>query len=102
MPHSGGERADRHNRAHFATHGILTVHLVGLPAGKTALFEATAHAITTGSACPLDARMMHDALHRGAADGADWHERNRSFVPAPGDRNGARAGRTRHWWSDVG
>ena len=30
-----------------------------------------AEAITTGSACHLDARMIHHALHRGAAEGAD-------------------------------
>jgi hydrogenase nickel incorporation protein HypB len=30
-----------------------------------------AEAITTGSACHLDARMIHDALHRGVVDGTD-------------------------------
>jgi hydrogenase nickel incorporation protein HypB len=98
------DRVALHNRDHFATHGILAVNVMGSPgAGKTALLEATAHAIdrgrrlaaitgdletdrdarrlidagirseaiTTGSACHLDARMIHDALHRGVADGAD-------------------------------
>ncbi len=40
------DRIAAHNRVHFARHGILAVNLMGSPgAGKTALLEATAHAM---------------------------------------------------------
>ncbi len=88
-----------HLRSHFVADGVLAVNVMGSPgAGKTALLEATAKAlsgrlklaavsgdlateldaerleragvpsatITTGSACHLDATMVHDALHDGA------------------------------------
>jgi len=39
------DRIARHNREHFAAHGILSVNLMGAPgAGKTALLEATIRA----------------------------------------------------------
>jgi len=90
---SGNDRTAAHNRDHFERRGIVAVNLMGSPgSGKTALLERTAsvHAnlaavsgdlatdkdaerlraagvpsltITTGSACHLDARMVHDALH---------------------------------------
>ena len=86
----------RHNREHFAEHGVVAVNVMGSPgSGKTALLEATAMrtmesrqigalagdlatdrdanrlesagipalAIATGSACHLDAQMVHRALH---------------------------------------
>ncbi|HVO30487.1 MAG TPA: hydrogenase nickel incorporation protein HypB [bacterium] len=85
----------RHNREHFAEHGVLALNIMGSPgSGKTALLEATARAatgwrlagvsgdlatdrdavrltqsgidarsITTGTACHLDAKMIHEALH---------------------------------------
>jgi len=93
---SGNERTAAHNRHHFLERALLAVNVMGSPgAGKTALLEATAHAldgrrlvgalagdlatdhdarrlaaagirahsITTGSACHLDAGMVHRALH---------------------------------------
>jgi hydrogenase nickel incorporation protein HypB len=93
-----------HNRAHFNSHGVLTINLMSSPgSGKTSLLEATiealrddyqiaviegdletendaarirahgvvAHQITTGSACHLDAHMVHDALHQLKLDGLD-------------------------------
>jgi len=97
------ERTARHNRAHFAEHGVLAINLMGSPgSGKTALLEATAKAlaghrlaaisgdlatendaarlraagipsvaITTGSACHLDAAMVHRALHASHLQDAD-------------------------------
>jgi hydrogenase nickel incorporation protein HypB len=92
---AGNDRVARHNREHFAEHGVLAINLMGSPgSGKTAVLEATsrltpglrlgafsgdlatdndarrlsaagiaARAITTGSACHLDAEMVHHALH---------------------------------------
>jgi hydrogenase nickel incorporation protein HypB len=98
------DRVARHNREHFAEHGVLALNLMGSPgAGKTALLEATAMmaglglrlgavsgdlatdrdgerlrkagipaaTITTGTACHLDARLVHDALHDFPLDGLD-------------------------------
>lgn len=40
------DRVARHNREHFAGHGVLAVNLMGSPgSGKTALLEATARAL---------------------------------------------------------
>jgi hydrogenase nickel incorporation protein HypB len=94
---AGNDRVARHNREHFHDHDVVAVNLMGSPgAGKTAILEATAHAlggrshlgvlagdlatdndatrvraagiiaesITTGSACHLDADMVHKGLHR--------------------------------------
>lgn len=85
-----------HNREHFNAHGVLAINLMSSPgSGKTALLEATIHAlkdefniaviegdletendaqrirqagvpaiqIVTGTACHLDAHLIHDALH---------------------------------------
>jgi hydrogenase nickel incorporation protein HypB len=42
---AGNDRTARHNREHFAAHGLLAVNLMGSPgAGKTAVLEATATA----------------------------------------------------------
>jgi hydrogenase nickel incorporation protein HypB len=91
---AGNDRTARHNRAHFRTHAVTALNLMGSPgSGKTALLEATARAggvrigavsgdlatdhdgarlrragipartITTGSACHLDAELIHEALH---------------------------------------
>ena len=92
---SGNERQAAHNRAHLAEHGVLAINLMGSPgSGKTAVLEATAHAlagrrlaalagdlatendadrlraagipsqaITTGSACHLDADLVHRSMH---------------------------------------
>ena len=92
---AGNDRAAAHNREHFHEAMVVAVNLMGGPgAGKTAVLEATAHAlarrriaalagdlatdndavrlqaagitataITTGTACHLDARMVHKALH---------------------------------------
>jgi hydrogenase nickel incorporation protein HypB len=98
------DRTARHNREHFAEHGVLALNLMGSPgAGKTALLEATARlagphlrlgavsgdlatdhdgerlrkagipakTITTGTACHLDARLIHDALHDFPLRGLD-------------------------------
>ena len=98
------DRIARHNREHFASHGVVAVNLMGSPgSGKTALLEATARAlgagrrlaamsgdlatdhdaerlrkagipslgITTGSGCHLDARLVHDGLHKLDLHGAD-------------------------------
>ena len=98
------DRRARHNREHFARHGVLAVNLMSAPgAGKTALLEATiealagslglaviegdletendarrirargvpAHQIRTGSACHLDAGMVHEALHHLDLAGVD-------------------------------
>ncbi len=93
-----------HNREHLARHGVFAVNLMGSPgAGKTAVLEATAHAlegrrlgaitgdleterdadrlravdlpataITTGTACHLDAEMVHQALHDFPAKELDY------------------------------
>ncbi|MGZ6142043.1 MAG: hydrogenase nickel incorporation protein HypB [Myxococcales bacterium] len=93
---ASNDRTARHNREHFAEHGVLALNLMGSPgSGKTALLEATsrhargrlrigavsgdletdndarrleragipARAITTGTACHLDAELVHHALH---------------------------------------
>ena len=93
---AANDRTARHNREHFAGHGVLAINLMGSPgSGKTALLEATAkrsggrlrigavsgdletdndarrlitagiaaRAITTGTACHLDAELVHKALH---------------------------------------
>ena len=93
---SDNERTAAHNRHHFLERSLLAINVMGSPgAGKTAVLEATAHAlaerrligalagdlatdndaqrlkaagiraesITTGSACHLDAGMVHHALH---------------------------------------
>ena len=98
------DRIARHNREHFATHGVVAINLMGSPgSGKTALLEATARAvgggrrlaamsgdlatdndaerlrkagipsigITTGSGCHLDARLVHEGLHKLDMKGAD-------------------------------
>ena len=101
---SGNNRTARHNREHFAEHGVAAVNLMSSPgSGKTALLEATARAytsrrfgvlagdletdndavrltragvpaaaITTGSACHLDAEMVHRALHHFPWRGLDY------------------------------
>ena len=107
------ERTARHNRAHFADHGVLAINLMGSPgSGKTALLEATARglggryrlgaisgdlatendadrlraagvpsvAITTGSACHLDAAMVHRALHA-----SHWQDTELLFVENVGN-----------------
>jgi hydrogenase nickel incorporation protein HypB len=101
---SDNDRVARHNREHFAAHGVLAINLMGSPgSGKTAILEATARAlasrqrlgavsgdlatdrdaqrlraagipaatITTGSACHLDAAMVHHALDHFALDSLD-------------------------------
>lgn len=101
---SDNDAQAKHNREHFASHGVLAINLMGSPgAGKTAVLEATAkvagpglqlnavsgdlatdrdavrlraagiesRSITTGAACHLDARLVHHALHHGAASASD-------------------------------
>ena len=89
-----------HNREHFDRHGVLAINLMSSPgSGKTTLLEKLAgkltfaviegdletdkdaerlqkrgieaYQITTGSACHLDAFMVHDALHHIDLDGVD-------------------------------
>lgn len=93
---SDNERMAAHNRHHFVERALLAINVMGSPgAGKTAVLEAAARAltgrrligalagdlatdhdarrlqaagiraesITTGSACHLDAGMVHHALH---------------------------------------
>jgi len=99
---AGNDKVARHNREHFAAHGVVALNLMGSPgSGKTSLLEATARlaggrlrlgavsgdlatdhdgerlrkagisasTITTGTACHLDARLVHDALHDFPLDG---------------------------------
>ena len=92
----------QHNRAHFDSHGVLSINLMSSPgSGKTALLESfadlaefkfcvvegdletsrdaerlkakgiEAHQIQTGSACHLDAFMVHKALHHMDLDSVD-------------------------------
>jgi hydrogenase nickel incorporation protein HypB len=101
---AGNERKAGHLRDHFRERGLLAINLMGSPgAGKTAVLEATAHAlgtalrlgalagdlatdhdaqrlraagiasaaITTGSACHLDAELVHHALHHFPWTGLD-------------------------------
>jgi len=100
---AGNDKMARHNREHFAEHGVFAVNLMGSPgSGKTGVMEATARAlprlrmaamsgdlatdndarrleragiparaITTGSACHLDAEMVHHALHHLPLDGLE-------------------------------
>lgn len=103
----------RHNREHFAEHGVLAINLMGSPgSGKTAVLEATARqvgagrrlgafsgdlatdrdaerlrragipslGITTGSACHLDAKLVHHALHH-----FDWHGLDLLFIENVGN-----------------
>jgi hydrogenase nickel incorporation protein HypB len=45
---SSNDRAARHNREHFAAHGVLTINLMGSPgSGKTAILEAAALALAS-------------------------------------------------------
>lgn len=45
---SGNDRVARHNREHFAAHGVLAINLMGSPgSGKTAILEATARALAS-------------------------------------------------------
>jgi hydrogenase nickel incorporation protein HypB len=90
---SRNDETARHNRKHFDRSGTTAINLMGSPgSGKTALLEATAGRglrvgalagdlethrdaerlaragipslpITTGSACHLDAELVHRALH---------------------------------------
>jgi hydrogenase nickel incorporation protein HypB len=102
---AGNDREAAHLRAHFAAARVTAVNLMGSPgSGKTALLEATAHAlhgsrrlgalagdlatdhdasrlqhagipacsITTGSACHLDAAMVHRSLHHFPVDGLEY------------------------------
>jgi hydrogenase nickel incorporation protein HypB len=101
----GNDDRAAHLRHHFAEDGVTALNLMGSPgSGKTALLEATAHAlqgryqmaavsgdlatdrdgarlraaglpaltITTGQACHLDAKMIHDALHHGGFGDLDY------------------------------
>ncbi len=105
------DRTAAHNREHLVAAGVFAVNLMGSPgAGKTAVLEATARAvsgrigviagdleterdadrlravgvpaaaITTGSACHLDAEMVHEALHR-----FPWRELDYLFVENVGN-----------------
>ena len=105
------DRVARHNREHFHQAGVLAVNLMGSPgSGKTAVLEATAHAlgqrigvlvgdlatdndaqraraagvvaeaITTGSACHLDAEMVHKGLHQ-----LPWRELEYLFIENVGN-----------------
>ncbi len=102
---AGNNRTAEHNREHFRSSAITAINLMGSPgAGKTAILEATAHAlagrsrlgalagdleterdaeriqaagitataITTGSACHLDAAMVHRALHHFPKQDLDY------------------------------
>jgi hydrogenase nickel incorporation protein HypB len=102
---AGNNRTAEHNREHFRARGLMAVNLMGSPgAGKTAMLEATAHAlqgrkrlgalagdletdndarrlqssgitacsITTGSACHLDAKMVHHGLHHLPVQDLDY------------------------------
>ena len=110
---AGNDRTARHNREHFEERSVLAVNLMGSPgAGKTALLEATARAlspshrltavtgdlethrdaerleaagipsvaITTGSACHLDAELVHRALHD-----FPWQESEYLFIENVGN-----------------
>lgn len=66
---SANDRTARHNREHFARHGVRAINIMGSPgAGKTALLECTAR---TGrfSACALsgDLATVNDAERLKAA-----------------------------------
>ncbi len=60
-----------HNRAHFGERGIFTVNLMGSPgSGKTAVLEATAHALRDGrnlAALAGDLATDNDAVRLGRA-----------------------------------
>jgi hydrogenase nickel incorporation protein HypB len=69
---SRNERTARHNRAHFAEHGVLAVNLMGSPgSGKTALLEATARALAPAgrrlAAVSGDLATDHDGARLRAA-----------------------------------
>ena len=54
------DRIARHNREHFAAHGVVAINLMGSPgSGKTALLEATARAV--GGGRPLPAKSGDNA-----------------------------------------
>ena len=98
---AGNDHRARHNREHFEAAGVVAVNLMGSPGcGKTALLEATARgtasragdaerlraagipsvSITTGSACHLDAALVHKALHD-----MDWRGREYLFIENVGN-----------------
>jgi hydrogenase nickel incorporation protein HypB len=109
---AGNDKAAAHNREHFRAAGVVAINLMGAPgAGKTAVLEATARAlserriaalagdlatdndavrlkaagitataITTGSACHLDAQMVHKALH-----GMSWRTFDYLFIENVGN-----------------
>src|SRR6185503_11493153 len=69
---SENERGAAHNRHHFVERSLVAINVIGAPAGDLSTdndarrLEAAgirAHAINTGSACHLDAAMVHRALH---------------------------------------
>ncbi|HEX6217445.1 MAG TPA: hypothetical protein VFZ38_21580, partial [Vicinamibacterales bacterium] len=44
---AGNDKTAAHNRGHFRAAGVVAINLMGAPgAGKTAVLEATAHALT--------------------------------------------------------
>jgi hydrogenase nickel incorporation protein HypB len=93
---AANERTARHNREHFKDHDVVAVNLMGSPGTARALGrearlgvlagdlatdnDATriraagiiAESITTGSACHLDAEMVHRGLHRLAWRALDY------------------------------
>jgi len=120
---SDNDHRAAHNREHFRAAGVVAINLMGSPgAGKTALLEATAAAlsslsdksardgaslnvgavsgdlatdrdsarleragirsrsITTGTACHLDARLVHEALHH-----MDWRDLDYFFIENVGN-----------------
>jgi len=110
---SENDRTAAHNRHHFVERALLAINVMGSPgAGKTAVLEATARAlsgrrligalagdlatdhdatrleaagirassITTGSACHLDAAMVHRALHH-----MPWSDLDYLFVENVGN-----------------
>jgi hydrogenase nickel incorporation protein HypB len=120
---SDNDHRAAHNRQHFRAAGVVAINLMGSPgAGKTALLEATAAAlsartagaagggtalnvgavsgdlatdrdsarleragirsrsITTGTACHLDARLVHEALHH-----MDWRDLDYFFIENVGN-----------------
>jgi len=117
---SDNDHRAAHNREHFRAADVVAINLMGSPgAGKTALLEATAAAlsarsarggegvrlgavsgdlatdrdsarleragirsrsITTGTACHLDARLVHEALHH-----MDWRDLDYFFIENVGN-----------------
>jgi hydrogenase nickel incorporation protein HypB len=86
---SENERGARHNRQHFTEARVLAVNLMGAMSGdlatdndayRLAAAGIPSLSITTGSACHLDAKLVHEGLHD-----LPWRETDLLFIENVGN-----------------